>query len=685
MKNFILKSTPWIAPLAVVLGTFAAFLPSLHNGFVDLDDDSNFIENPSYRGLAWTNLRWMFTTFHMGHYQPLSWITLGLDYRLWGMDPSGYHLTSLALHAVNAVIFYFLCQRMLRLSMPDAKDLAVRGVVAAAALLFAIHPLRVESVAWVTERRDVLSGMFFLLTILAYLKSAAAESSAASIRWLVSSVALYAASLLSKATAMTLPVVLLLLDIYVLRRLDGTPCQWFRRQTMRFWLEKLPFVLLASAAAVTAALAQRSIGAMVGLERYSLAQRSAQAGYSFLFYPWRTLVPTGLSPLHEVPLNFSPWESVYVVSALTAVGFTAVLFFFRRRWPSLWAVWLYYIVLLLPVSGIAQSGSQLVADRYSYLSCLGWPLLISAGLCVLWSRERWSRPGISTGLVAICMVLGVLTWRQTEIWHDSDRLLTYALDREPNSRIAHNNLGNIMLRRGELNQAVSHYSRAIESNPFYDYPYANLAVALVAQGKKDEAIETYRKALQLNPAFTKARLSLAELLVSQGKIEAALMEFRKAVEMDPSSADAHHRWGNALMRYGDWRMAAEQYRYALQIDPKNVEARTNLGGALAALGEDSAAIAEYRAALSVDANYTSARYNLGLMLAEKGDVASGIQQFRRVVEQNPSDAEAHYHLGILLAQVGENKQAAQELRVALQLRPEWPEAQRQLEEISGRQ
>jgi protein O-mannosyl-transferase len=683
VKNIVVKFTRWLAPLAVVLVTFGAFLPALQNGFVDLDDDTNFLNNANYRGLAWNQIRWMFTTFHMGHYQPLSWMTLGADYLFWGMDASGYHLTNVVLHSVNALIFYFVCLRLLKLSIPGAKDLPGRAAAAAAALLFAIHPLRVESVAWITERRDVLSAAFFLLTLLAYLNAATAETRTAWLKWLSASIALYALSLLSKATGMTLPVVLLLLDIYVLKRLGGGRGSWRGRDARSVWIEKVPFVVLAVVAAVVAALAQQSIGAMVSLARYGVAERAAQVFYGLVFYLWRTLVPSGLSPLYEVPRNFSPWEPMYAAAAVLVVGLSAALFFLRRRWAAVWAAWVYYIVMLLPVSGIAQSGSQLVADRYSYLSCLGWCVLAAGGVYLLWSRDRRSRTVASAAAAAaICVSLAFLTWRQAQIWHDSETLLTYVLAHDPNSRIAQNNLGNLLYHRGKVDEAIARYRKAIDSNPYYDYTYGNLAVALASQGKTDEAIAMYRTALGLNPRFTTARVRLAELLVRTGRNDDAISEFRKAVELEPSSSEAHHRWGNALMRAGDWGAAAEQYREALKTDPKNLELRTNLGGALAALNQDSAAIAEYRATLEVEPNYISARYNLGLLLAENGDVPGAIQNLRRVLELSPDDADAHYHLGRLLTEQGQGESAAEELKRALKLRPQWPEAEARLKALA---
>src|SRR5436190_5905932 len=247
----------WLAPLLVVLFTLAAFLPTLQNQFVNWDDHENFLENPHYRGLGWTHLRWMWTT-HLGHYIPLTWMTLGLDYLLWGMNPVGYHLMSLLLHAANAVVFFFVVRRILTRALPSLSErghaLAVSAGVAA--LVFAIHPLRVESVVWVTERRDVLSGLFYLVTILVYLR--ACEGEARGRRWYSLAVATFVLALLSKSMVVNLPIVLLILDVYPLRRLGGA-ISWWSEPARRVYVEKIPFVLLAAAASAIAVMAQSSV------------------------------------------------------------------------------------------------------------------------------------------------------------------------------------------------------------------------------------------------------------------------------------------------------------------------------------------------------------------------------------------------------------------------------------------
>src|SRR5436309_13698099 len=288
----------WGASVVAFL-TIVTFLPALQNGFAgNFDDAKNFLTNPHYRGLGLTQIEWMFTTTHMGQYVPLTWITLGLDYLLWGMSAAAYHLTSLLLHAVTAVLFYFVSRHLIGLATgrPDASATAAGAAVAA--LLFAVHPLRVESVVWVTERRDVVSGVFYMLTLLAWFR--AVEREPRSRRWYWASVALFACALLSKALTVALPIVLLVLDVYPLRRLGGAQ-GWWTPSARRVYAEKAPFVALAAVAAVIALVAIVRLGNMAALERLSLSERVGVSAFSLTFYLWKTLVPVGLSPLYELP------------------------------------------------------------------------------------------------------------------------------------------------------------------------------------------------------------------------------------------------------------------------------------------------------------------------------------------------------------------------------------------------
>src|SRR5712692_3723317 len=340
----------WLVPLAIASLTFTAFLPALQNQFVNWDDPRNFLENPHYRGLGWTHLRWMWTT-HLGHYIPLTWMTLGLDYLLWGMNPLGYHLTNLLLHAANAVVFFFVVRRLLTRALPSPSERGYALAVSAgvAALVFAIHPLRVESVAWVTERRDVLSGLFYLVAILLYLR--ACERGARGRGWYWLSVAAFVGALLSKSMVVNLPVVLLILDVYPLRRLGGA-VGWWSEPARRVYVEKIPLVLLGAAASAIALMAQVSIHAAASLTQLSVPSRLAVSAYGLSFYLWKMVVPVNLSPLYELPPTVNPWAPPFLLSYGLVLAITAIALALRRRVPGLPAAWFAYIVVLLPVLGI---------------------------------------------------------------------------------------------------------------------------------------------------------------------------------------------------------------------------------------------------------------------------------------------------------------------------------------------
>src|SRR5437867_4559767 len=368
----------WLVPVLIALITVAAFLPALQNQFVSWDDAENFLDNPHYRGLGWSQLHWMWTT-HQSHYIPLTWMTHGLDYLLWGMNPFGYHLTSLLLHAANAVAFFFVVRRILKRALPGPSERGHALTVSAgvAALVFAIHPLRVESVAWVTERRDVLSGLFYLLTILLYLRACEREARGRGRYWL--SVAMFGCALLSKSMVVNLPVVLVILDVYPLRRLGGS-IGWWSEAARRIYIEKIPFVLLAAAASAIAVMAQFSVHAAASLAELSVPGRLAVSAYGLSFYLWKMVVPVNLSPLYELPPTVNPWAPPFFLSYGLVLAITAIILALRRRVPGLPAAWLAYIVVLLPVLGILQSGPQIAADRYTYLAGLGWAVLAGAGL-----------------------------------------------------------------------------------------------------------------------------------------------------------------------------------------------------------------------------------------------------------------------------------------------------------------
>ena len=667
----------WVAVLVAIV-TFAVFLPALRNEFVNWDDDDLLVKNTHYQGLGWEQLRWMFTTFHLGHYQPLSWVTFGFDYLLWGTNPSGYHLTNIILHAANAVLFYFLSRRLMAIAMSgasDKKSWQLNLSAGFAALLFAIHPLRVESVAWATERRDVLSGLFFFATIYCYLRAVMSPQQPSFYRrWLGAAIVVYALSLLSKATAMTLPVVLVLLDVFPLRRLQGGLLNWFKPQLRSVLWEKLPFFVLALIFAATALLAQHTTGALKPLQQYDVASRMGQAFYGLIFYLWKTFLPMGLSPLYELPPESGPWFWIIAMSAGgIVVALSAALFFLRRRCPAAGACWLYYVLMIAPVLGIAQSGPQLVADRYSYLACLGWALLAGAASAPLWNlRSQGALSPVTLNLVragaaASLFTLGILTWQQTQVWHDSERLWRHALNIDPNSSYAYTNLAAAMKNQGKVDEAIRYYGSAVRLRPDLALAHENLGDLFLDRGDLDKAARSYRRILEINPTSAKGYQRLAAVMAKQARFEEAVALYSKALQVDPNDASVHNDLGNTWVSLGRLEKAMEHYRKAAQLGSSRSEPYFNLGNLMVRQGNLQQAIVYYQQALRIDPDNAQAHHNLGRLLAAGGRLDEAVDHFRQAVRVQPNFMAARESLVLALEEQGKKEEASREYAEAMQM------------------
>lgn len=630
----------WLAPLGVAFATLVAFYPSLLNDFVNWDDDKILYDNPYYRGLGWTQIKWMFSTFLMGHYQPLTWLSFGLDYQLWGMAPFGYHLTSLLLHALNAVLFYWVGRRLLLAAIgtiPDNQLWRLDLSAALAALLFAIHPLRVESVAWATERRDVLSGLFYFATIYCYLRAAETSQSSFHQRWLGAAIIAYALSLLSKATAMTLPVVLLLLDVYPLKRLAGSPANWFKPESRPLFYEKLSFLILAVGFASAALFAQQVTGALKPLEQLGVISRLLQIGFAYMFYLWKTVWPFGLAPIYELPIEAGWWFGVFLMATVATVGLTVTSFSLMRRWPMVAAAWVYYLIVLSPVSGVAQSGPQLVADRYSYLACLAWPLLVGGGLYRFWPQRSFASMDrgalVSSAALLVVVGLGFLTWRQSAVWRSPITLWQHGTAAQPLASIAHYNLG-----------------RALER-----------------ENRGADAIESYRRAVAVNPSYSKAHFNLARLLAVKGLHAEAMIHYRRVIEIRSDHADAHNDLGLLLELTGDDGAALAEFRQAIKLEPEHPKAWFNLAELLAKQGDLANAMANYQTAARLQPNDGLIQVRLAIALARQGQLEAATRHFQRAAELQPADAAVRVLLARSLAAQGKQAEAERHYQDAQRL------------------
>ena len=450
--------------LGVVIGvsTFLSFLPALQLGFVEWDDFANFVTNFQYRGLTLEHLHWMLTSVRGGHWIPATWVTFALDHAVWGMDPFGYHLTNVLLHSVNAIVFFVLARSLLRLAVPNIAVTALQAGAGSAALLFALHPLRVESVAWITERRDVLSGLFWMLAILAYLRAPERAKGKAG-GWKLLSLACYQLAIMAKSITVTLPVILLILDVYPLRR--------HRQDRRRLLAEKAPYLPIMLFGIFMAFFAAHAGGYLTSLGGLSLVERVAVTSYSLWFYVSTTMAPVTLSPLYELPPSLRAVAARFVVPLLFVIAITVSAWLLRRRCPAFLAAWIAYAIMLSPVSGMVHNGSQIVADRYSYLSCLPWALLFGAFVSLTVERIRGqSSRAIAERLVAAsCVValavLPVLTWRQLPVWRDGESLWPYTLAVDPDCSMCHYYYGQYLRNRDRAALAVTHFSRAAELRP----------------------------------------------------------------------------------------------------------------------------------------------------------------------------------------------------------------------------
>ncbi len=579
------------APLALALVTAVVFAPVLRAGFVDWDDPINFLENPYYRGLGWRQLRWMLTANVMGHWIPVTWLTLGADFAVWGMNPFGYHLTNLLLHSASAALFYFVSQRLLGLAMPAASPGILSLGAAVAALYFAVHPLRVESVAWITERRDLTSGLFFLLTILAYLKAHERPPAVRAV-WRLAALGAAALALASKSIVMGLPLVLLILDAYPLGRLGPRVRDWSSAQAWPVWREKIPFALLAVGTAAAAYLVQRSTGYLTPADP---SGRIGVVAYNVWFHIWKTVAPLNLGPIYELPPRVNPLELPYLLSAAGGLAITAAVWLLRRRWPAGLAIWAFYLVMLAPVTGIVHTGNHLGADRNTYVPCMGFALLVGAlavTVVLAWRRGVLRAPIVAMALGVVAIWIGglALTARvQSFVWHDSETLWRYAIEVDPGCAICHHNLGTSLGRRGAWAEAQALLERAIVLRPDASEFRGTYGILLIQMGRRPEGLAQLRYRLDHNPRDVNTRVNLGIALIEDGRPGEAIAEIGQALRVKPDSVTALNALGRALLADGRVEPARAAFERALTINATDPVAHLGLARAHLARGDRAAA------------------------------------------------------------------------------------------------
>lgn len=569
-------------PLAVAALTATCFLPAVAGSFLNWDDNVNFLDNPAYRGLGRDQIRWALTSVLFGHYIPLTRLTWSLNYSLGGMNPGGYHLVNVLLHAANAVLVYFVARRLLAAAggggAQDGRgevDLGTAG--AFAALVFGLHPLRVEPVAWITGRADVLCATFALLAALAYLRGVEGGGAARPMFALLSAAAL-AAALLSKGSALPFIAALFLLDLYPLRRRArlGWP---------RLIQEKIPLLLVTAAGALVVLYALRHGAVLTQSSDYGAAARLATAAYSFVVAPVRFVWPVSLSPLYEMPARISLLEPRFGLAVVAAVTITAGLIVLRHRWPSGLAAWTFSALMLAPTGVAARKGADLAPDRYSYLAGLGFAILAGGaalGLIRLVRSGALARPiawgVVATGVVALAG-LGATSWSYAEVWAESESLWRWAVELDPACSVCHGKLGESVLGgpagATRVVEAEALFRRAIGLRPDLPDAYSNLGTALVVQGRYAEAEAPLRSFMERAPAAASGPERLGLVYLLEHRYEAAVPLLRTALIRSPEAPGFRSYLAQALQGRARELEAKGQ---SAQADALRVEAGA-LGGA----------------------------------------------------------------------------------------------------------
>jgi tetratricopeptide (TPR) repeat protein len=665
--------------LAVIV--WIAFGQAVRNRFVSYDDYNYVVLNPKVtHGLTLDGIQWALTHMHASNWHPLTTISHMLDCQLFGLQPWGHHLTNILLHAAAAVLLFLAFRELTGELWPSLLVAAV----------FAVHPLRVESVAWVSERKDVLSGVFFMLILWAYARYARGNG-ARSFRY-IAVVLLFALGLMCKPTLVTVPFVLLLLDYWPLRR--GEPSASIGRGIAtdtwpRLIVEKLPLFVLSAASCVATLLAQKQ--ALEGSLKPPVGERVGNALISYIAYLGQMIWPARLAVLYPYPEANLKVPQV-ILALLLLLTISLAFFLQRKKYPFLLVGWLWYLGMLVPMIGIVQVGSQVRADRYTYLPQIGLYVLVVWSATELFHRRRRTRKILVITAVLMIIALTTRSYLQVSYWRDSETLWKHCIASTSNNYIVHNNLAYTLSQSGRFAEAIAECQKALKIKPDFAAAHNNLGAALLQNkqrvdgargqnGAVDEAIEHYRKALQIKPDFTKAHINLGYALLQKGQIDEAIPHFQKALETQPNNAEAETSLGNALLQKRQVNEAIAHCQRALQIDPDYPEARYNLGNALAAGGKYNDSIAAYEAAARLRPDYYEAHHNLGCVLAAIGKNDEALKQFNEALRINCNSAESHCYLGILLGRMGHREEAIAHLKEALRLKPDYEFAKQQLREL----
>jgi tetratricopeptide (TPR) repeat protein len=636
----------------LMVATFCIYTQTQDHEFINFDDDLYITDNWNVQaGLTSESVKWAFTTTYSGDWSPVTWFSHILDYQLHGLHAKGHHLTSLFLHIANTLILFIVLSRMTGAIWQSA-------FVAA---MFAFHPLNVESVAWAAERKNVLSTLFWLMTLWAYIHYAEKPN----IKRYGLVFLFFTLGLMSKPMLVTLPFVLLLLDYWPLRRLKFKQERGSnkisekniakRSEVLQLVLEKVPLFLLSAVFSIVTYIASKSLGAMDYGENLTFSTRVTNAMVSYLDYLGKMVWPSELSILYPHPGNtLTAWEGILCGMAL--VGITIISIRLIRKAPYFAVGWFWYLGTLVPVIGIfVQAGDQAMADRYAYVPLIGIFIIVAWGLPELMAKWRYKEKVLPISAGIIIFALLITTWKQVGHWKNSITIFKHAISvtdkKYPSFVVAHNQLGIALFSDGKNEEAISHYKMAIKFNPDHAKSHSNFGGALLAEGKIEEAISHYKMAIKLNPDFAAAHFNLGITLVAGGKIEEAIPHYRMAIEINPDFSSAHYNLGKVLSAERKIEEAISHYKMAIEIMPDFAAAHYNLGNALFKKRALKEAISHYKMSIEIKPGFAEAYSNLGGALLHAGMTEEAIDSFKEAIRIRPGFAAAQKNLKVAISKL----------------------------------
>jgi tetratricopeptide (TPR) repeat protein len=671
--------TALIIPLLLMAGTILCYWQVASHEFVAFDDAEYISENPHVKsGLTWSGIIWAFTSNYASNWHPLTWLSHMLDCQLYGLNPAGHHLTNVFLHLVNTLLLFFVLREMTGALWRSA----------AVAALFAWHPVHVESVAWASERKDVLSTLFFLLTIWAYCRyvegrGEKGEGRAEAPKLAISgthhesritplpsslfyllALLFFALGLMSKPMLVTLPCLLLLLDVWPLGRVQLTRnFSELRSSLVPLIREKLPFFALTMLSIVVTSIAQRHAAST--LEDLSFGSRLANALVAYARYISKTVWPSDLAAIYPYSRHLPVlWVAG---AALLLLSFSGWFLARAQRNPYLIVGWLWFLGTLVPTIGLVQVGSQSMADRYMYIPGIGLFILAAWGLNDLLGAWRHKQQLLAVAAIAVLAGCLVCTWTQVTYWRDSESLFRRAMNVTAGNYIAYDGLGSALNNAGRREEALKLLYQAVKLNPRYPEGHYDLGTALMQLGRLEEAIPHFEAALRHNPKFASAHNNLGTTLLRQGKVAEAAEHFHAAVTLNPEDPEAFYNLGTVLMTESKVDEAVACFLQALRLKPGYWEAESNLGIAFARQGHPAEARSHFAEAVRLNPNNPQAHFNLGLALLELNQPTTAAEHFSEAARLNPDDAKTHYHLALALSRQGNSNQAVIQAKKALDL------------------